>query len=482
MKKLYPLLFILFLISCEDVLKEEPKSIAMQNFYNTSGEVATAVNAIYPPIVAYNAFGFLYPAQLNCYDGEFFTGRGSYAPLSDFVGLNSTNITRIGSMWTQFYLGIRNANIVIENAPKGTKISDTDKAKYVGEAKFMRALIYFYMIRNWNKVVLRTESNMTESNVPLSDAATVYALIVEDLKYAEENLPEAPSVAGHPSKWSAKSVLADVYFYQAQYTDAMNKSKEVIDSKKYSLVEISKYEDWQKIFGATVTNSTEEVFYLKFSREPGYGWSEVGFFHHPNDPWDTNKAGLFAQYMADSTACTWYQNEDKADLRRKFWYYWNIGWGPTTMLYNKFYDNTSTTGNAGNDYPLYRYGDVLLLYAEAACRANNGPTADAMEKLNMVHRRAFGKNSLTPSEVDFKLADYSSSQSFIDLVLKERGYETAGEAKRWLDLKRLGIVKDKIKAATGKTVADKHLLWPIPVSEMDYNTAIDPVADQNPGY
>jgi hypothetical protein len=482
MKKLFPIILILFLVSCEDVLKEQPKSIAMQNFYNTTGEVQTAVNAIYPPLTAYNGFGFLYPAQLNTYDGEYFVGRGSYAPLSDFQGLNSTNITRIGSMWVQFYLGIRNANIVIANAPLGTNISEADKAKYIGEARFMRAFVYFTMVRNWNKVVLRTENNMEEQNVPISNAADVYAFITEDLKYAEENLPDVPSVAGHPSKWSAKAVLADVYFNQGQYENAMNKSKEVIDSKKYSLVEVSKYEDFQKIFGATVITSTEEIFYLKFSREPGYGWSEVGFFHHPNDPFDTNKAGLFAHYMPDSTTCAFYQNEDKTDLRRKFWYYWNIGWGPTTMLFNKFYDNTSTTGTAGNDYPLYRYSDILMLYSEAACRVNNGPTLDAMEMLNMVHRRAYGKSSTVPSEVDFQIADYSDPQSFLNLVLKERGYETIGESKRWLDLKRLGIAKDRINEATGKVVADKHMIWPIPVSEMDYNTAIDPVKDQNPGY
>ncbi len=482
MKKLIPIILILFLVSCEDVLKEQPKSIAMEVFYNTAGEVQTAVNAIYSPLTSYNGFGFLYPAQLNTYDGEYFVGRGSYAPLSEFQGLNSTNITRIGSMWTQFYLGIRNANIVIANTPKGTNINEADKAKFIGEAKFMRALVYFVMVRNWNKVVLRTEENMTEQNVPLSNAADVYALILQDLKYAEENLPDEPSVSGHPSKWSAKTVLADVYFYQGQHENAMNKAKEVIDSKKYSLVEISNSGDFQKIFGGNVVTTTEEIFYFKYSREPGYGWSEVVFFHHPDDPYDHANTGLFAHYMPDSTSCAFYQNQDKADLRRKLWYWWNIGWGPRTLLSSKFHDNATTTGAAGNDYPFYRYGDLLLLYSEAACRVNNGPTAEAMEMLNMVHRRAYGKNPLTPSDVDYLLADYSDSQAFIDLVLQERGYETVGESKRWLDLKRLGLAKERINQATGKVVADKHMFWPIPVNEMDYNTAIDPVNDQNPGY
>jgi hypothetical protein len=137
---------------------------------------------------------------------------------------------------------------------------------------------------------------------------------------------------------------------------------------------------------------------------------------------------------------------------------------------------------AGNDYPFYRFADVLLIYAEAAARVNNGPTAEAMEMLNMVKRRAYGKPSTTPSDIDYSLADYSTLESFLDLVLKERGWETVDEAKRWADLKRLGRAKEIIGAATGKTVADKHFWWPIPVGEMDFNSAIDPVKDQNPGY
>lgn len=482
MKKLIPFIFILFLaVSCEDILKEEPKSIAMEYFYNTPGEAETAVAAIFPPIRSYNGFGFLYPAQLNTYAGDYYTGRGSYAPLSDFQGLNTTNITRIQSMWIQFYLGIRNANLVISNVPNGTNMTDDQKALYIGQARFMRAFIYYHMIINWGKLVLRTEENMTEQNVPVSPANEVFELIVEDLQYAETNLPDAPKYAGLPSKWAAKTFLSDVYFSRGQYSEAANKAKEVIDSKKYSLVEITQVDDFNKIYGPTVVTTPEEIFYLKYSRESGQGWSEVTFFHHPDDPYDYGKAGLFAHYMADSTTCGFYQSQPRSDLRRKLWYHWNIGWGPRTMLSRKFYDNQTLTG-AGNDYPFYRFADVLLIYAEASSRVSNGPTADAMEKLNMVKRRAYGKPSTTPSDIDYNLADYPTLESFLDLLLKERGRETVDEAKRWADLKRLGRAKEIIGAATGKTVADKHFWWPIPVGEMDFNSAIDPVKDQNPGY
>jgi len=485
MKKLYslfclifPLSCVLFLISCEDILQEEPKSISAEYFYNTSGEVETAVNAIYQPIRGYNGFGFLYPAQLTAYEGEYYHGRGSYSSLSDFQGLNSTNITRVGNIWVQFYSGIRNANLVIKNAPEGTNISETDIAKYVAEAKFMRAFIYFQIVRNWNKAVLRTELNMTELDVPISSADDVYALIVSDLEYAEQNLPDEPSISGHPSKWSAKTVLADVYLNRENYAEAMNKAGEVIQSKKYSLVEVSTYEDFDKIFGADVVNSTEEIFYLKYSRESG--WAQTQCYHHPKDPY-YNGFGLFILYMPDSETNDFYNNQDNADLRKKLWYPWEFGLGLNTMLSRKFVDTERLT-YGGNDYPFYRYADLLFIYSEAVSKANGSPTVDAMEKLNMVHRRAYGYNSLIPSVVDFKLADYSDIQSFMNVLLEEKGYETVDEVKRWLDLKRLGLAKEKIKAATGIDIAEKHMWWPIPVSEMNFNKAIDPVADQNPGY
>ena len=190
---------------------------------------------------------------------------------------------------------------------------------------------------------------------------------------------------------------------------------------------------------------------------------------------------MYALYL-DTAKYTVYGKWNKNDLRKRLWFPWKIGLGNHTVLSLKFIDPKSVSG-AGNDYPLYRYADLLLLYAEAACIVNKGPNADVVEKLNMVHRRGYGRNSLQPSEFDFKLSDFSGQESFLDAVLLERGYETQLEGgKRWLDLKRSGKVKEIIKAGTGMDVADKHLLWPVPEAEMNINKAIDPKSDQNPGY
>ena len=309
----------------------------------------------------------------------------------------------------------------------------------------------------------------------------MYDLIVQDLLAAEAGLPDVARLVGAPSKWSAKTLLTDVYMNLSNYTEAKKKSLEVIQSNKYALVNVTVAADFDKIFGADVITTSEEIFYLKFSRTPS---SQVNtypqYMHYPGSGY--YPPGGFYTFYSDTELNPVVKAWDKNDLRYSFnWYSQTFGLGPTTILNKKFSDKTTTTGG-GNDFPLYRYADVLLYYAESEARVNNGPTADAMEKLNMVHRRAYGKNPATASTVDFQLADYPTLQSFIDLVVKERGYETVAEGKRWFDLKRLGIAKQVIQAAKGKTMENKHLLWPIPTIEYNYNKAINPATDQNPGY
>lgn len=466
-------------ISCKDILIEEPKAIVAEQFYNSPEDLETAVNAIFSPLRNDNCFGALYTWQLEVYS-DFQLGRGSYAVLNDYQGLDNTNVSRIGQIWDQFYLAIRNANLVIENAPNATKSSENEIIKYLAEARFMRGFTYFSMIPHWGRLPLVTELNYKDLHIPLSEESKVYTFIIEDLLYAEQNLPDNPIVAGRPTKWAAKSVLAHVYFTRGDYNNAMDKANEVINSNKFALVNVESVDDFQKMYGPTVITTPEEIFYIKYSRESGWGF--VNSMHHPSDPY-YNKSGLFMIYMDTVKLANRWNNWDSADLRKQLYYPWKFGLGDHTMLNNKFMDVDRIRAGA-NDYPLYRYADILLMYAEAASRVSNSPTADAMEKLNMVHRRAYGENPMQKSEVDFQLSDYPSLSSFLDIVLMERGYETYYEGgKRWRDLIRLGKEKTRaiIQEVHGKQIAERHFLWPFPSSELKLNDAIDD-SEQNPGY
>lgn len=482
MKKYLFIIALGILTSCEDILEENPKAVAVETFYNTAAEVETAVNAIYEQLRANNNISGQLGAQLEAYT-DYSYGRGSYQVLSDFQGLNSTNVPRTDDGWRLFYLGIRNANLVIANAPKGSSISAGDVAKYIAEAKFLRAYNYFWLVRNWGGVPIRTEATLNEPNVPRSTADDVYKLVIADLIEAETNLPETQKQAGRATKFAAKAALAEVYFTRNQYAEARDKANEIIQSKKFSLVPVAVAADFDNIFGPTVVSTSEEIFSLKMTRQNSQGMYLAMFAHHPGTR--LHGAGGFYAHYSESVNNPVQKNWDNADLRKTFnWVKYDIGLGPNSILCKKFSDPLAPHQTAaGNDFPIYRYTDILLMFAEADNRVNNGPTAAGLDALNQVHRRAYGKPANAPSTVDFALSGFTVD-TFNDLVLQERGYETQYEAKRWLDLKRLGIPKLKqvIKAATGKDVADKHLFWPVPVAELNFNTALDPSKDQNPGY
>ncbi|MCF0053878.1 RagB/SusD family nutrient uptake outer membrane protein [Dyadobacter sp. LJ53] len=468
----------LSLSACDDVLKEEPKSLAAEVFYNTPDEARAAVNAIYGPMRGPNGLSTNYPAQQEGLP-DYGNSRGSQTPVSLYQGLDNTNINRVGAIWDAFYQSIRNANIVIDNVPKATEIAEGDIAKFVAEAKYLRSLIYFTMVRNWGGVPLRTEANMTVTDVKRSSVEEVYELILSDALNAEQFLPDTPAEVGRPTKWAAKTLLSEIYMYREQWKESSERAKEVIASAKYSLVPVSVSEDFQKIYGPEVVSTPEEIFYFKFSRQQGFGL--VGYAHRAIGQYRYyGPGGVYAQYT-DSTSNSFIKTWDMKDLRKThILYNVDVGLGPNTCLYRKFRDPVATDGG-GNDYPWYRYADLLLFHAEAVARANNAPTADALESLNKVHRRAYGYNAETTSPVDFKLSG-QTLKTFIDLVVRERGYETMYEGKRWLDLKRLGIAKQRIKEVKNIDVADKHMMWPIPNSELLYNKALDPAKDQNPGY
>lgn len=484
MKNIFGLAVVcaLALTSCSKFLDERPQQIAVENFYNTPVEMEAGLNAIYETVRYLSTFGGFYTIQHEI-NTEYMYGRGSFAPMNAYDGLDNTNVGRITDTWNNFYKGIRNANIIIQKAPLATQITDAEEARYVAEARFMRGLFYFHVVRNWSGVPLHDENNLDSVNVPKSSAAAIYELIQQDLVFAENNLPENPRLVGTPSKWTAKTVLAEVYLTLEKYDLARKAAWEVIDSKKYSLVNVSVRDDFEKIFGRDANNTSEEIFYFKYSSKvSGQGYQYLAYLHAAKTT--HFPPGGFSTIYSDSLN-PFLANWDRNDLRYYFtWYPSDVGVAAkSTVLVKKFSDRSATIAQGNNDYPLYRYADLLLFYAEAEASMNGAPTADALEKLNMVRRRAYGKPVNTAdATVDLKLADYPDLNSFVRRVVLERGYETVGEGKHWFDLKRLGIWKETIQQVENLVLKDKHMLWPIPPREFNGNTALNPTADQNPGY
>ena len=484
MKKISFLIAVLLmgLTACNDWLEEHPKAVAAETFYNTTGEADAAVLA--PLKKIREGFMMNYPGILENF-ADYAYGRSSWAANSDYQGLNVQNQSRANSIWSGLYKSIRDCNIALQRLPNASEMTEAQINAYLGELRFIRAFDYFQIVRLWNGGPLRTEENMDEFNQPKADAATLYDFIVKDLLYAVEHAPDKARLVGTPCKNAAASLLSQVYLQLGKYEESFKYAKQVVDSGMYALVPVSQSSDFDNVFGANLQTSSEEIFYMKADNEPGiwdHGWEYPMFCSHPTAMINGEKmhgsGGWYGIYATSENELI--SKWDIKDLRKDFnLLKHDFGLGDQTYLLCKYHDPSP---HAGNDFPLIRYPDILLVYAETAARLNNAPTADAMEKLNIIHRRAYGYDPNSPSEVDFKLADYATLDKFMDLLIQEQMYECFNEAKRWLFLQRLGIAKEQIKKIKGIDVADKHMLFPFPTTEFDYNEAMDPNTDQNPGY
>jgi hypothetical protein len=460
--------------SCESPLEEGPKTIVTENFYQTKSDFEAATNAVYFPLRMVRSEQI---AILSAHT-DWGYGRGSRAQYNDFEGFNPTNINAAADRWNSFYQGIRNANIVIEKAPLSEQLTEEESKHFLVEAKFLRALTYFDLVRNWGGVPLRTDANINEKDVSKSTPEEVYALILADLTEAEANLPTSAAEPGRPTQWAAKTLLADVHLQLGDYEIAKTKSQEVIESGEFSLVKISSADDIrEKIFGAALVTSTEEIFAFKFARQTGQGNGLPWILNHPSTGL-YNFGGAYAHY--GDAKNPFHKEWADGDLRKALWQVVDFGLGDSTIVNGKFSETQAVDNTgAGNDIPIYRYAELLLIYAEASARID-GLTDANLEAVNQVHRRAYGLDPSVASEQDYSFADFTT-ESFLDLILQEKAYETQFEGKRWLDLKRTGRAQEFVMKNKGITISEKHYLWPIPLDELNFNDAMSP-SDQNPGY
>lgn len=466
--------------SCQKELQEVPKDfISKANFYKNEADAEAAITGAYSSLA--DNYGITYWLFLVNH-ADYENGRGSQAPISDFSQiLDVANIGRASAIWSSFYQTINRANSVLDNVGN-INMDESVKTKILAEAHFLRALAYFDLVRGFGPVPIKTKESVDISEVasPRKPVDSVYDLIIEDGLAAEAGLPESVGDAtGRASKWAAKMLLAEVYLTREKWAEAAKEAEDVINSGPYALIKVQESNDFYKIF-ATVTSS-EDIFSIHHSDSRQS--SLPNYLHRPNTPpYNYSSGGVYAWLPnMNSFLATW----DSKDLRRDFNLYTKYI-GPngdsvalpsaTPILFKKF--TTDPSGLAVYSAPIYRFTEAFLIYAEAASMANGSPTALALERLNMIRRRAYGYDPGVPSPVDY--AAGMSINDFRDAVLMERAKSFIVEGKRWWDLKRTGTVKEAM-AAVGRTVIDARLLWPVPQEEIDNNPAISQ-EDQNPGY
>ncbi|GAA3611421.1 RagB/SusD family nutrient uptake outer membrane protein [Flavivirga amylovorans] len=466
--------------ACADIeLDENPPSLLNpETFFTTESEFESALAGAFRPLYSgYSSFDYGYPLIMTSGAEDVRSDAGIFLDL-DRLAPNGSDQS-ILNVWRQLYQSIANANTIIGNLGNAD-IPEERLNELEGQAKFIRAFNYFFLVRWFGEVQLTTFENQSDvENLKQATVTEIYESIIANLKDAESKLPDSFEEKGRPTKGAAKALLAKVYLTMAgwpledtsKYALARDKAKEVIDSGIYSLEpnfanlwkEENKLTNREFIFafyGSIASDGISGSHLHVASRhwgngEGGWGdfYSEDRFFNaFPNSP---RKDATFTSVFADGTS-------------------WEDAGVQPHMA--KYRDAGDTVGNDGEGFVvLLRYADVLLIYAEAENNAEGAPTTAALEAVNQVRRRAEGFDDInTPSSVDIPTS--MSQAEFDKAVIEERHWELAFELNRWFDLVRKKMVVE-VNKDVHPNVTENNRLLPKPSAQL-----IPGILDQNIGY
>lgn len=486
-------IFIAFFNSCtEEFLKESPEDrFVVGNFYSSQTDAEAAVNAVYQQLYSiYERYIFLLN-ELPADDEKNGLGMpNQYLQNLEFCRTGSEN-QFARQMWERCYSGISKANTAIENIPSVT-MDETIKTRLIGEAKFLRALYYFNLVRFYGDVplVLKIESP-DDAMIARTPKDQVYQQIVQDLTDAEAALPPTYGAenSGRASQGAAKILLGKVYLTNHEYQNCVDKLAEVINNEATYSYGLHDYfgDNWE----VATENGVEMVFSVEFMDPPGDGNSAMTLqgpkYSLPNS---FGPLGLNNSNEADIPTMELYNlftddDERKAETFRTDFVSLKDGsiHVSSIPIFVKYWEeNEVITGNSDANMHVIRYADALLMYAEALNEV--GRTDDAYAHLNRIRERAFNNSDNNYSGL--------SQQEFRIAVWKERRMELAMEGHRWFDLTRTGRYVERMKehaayeasiAEPNKTdiianITDRLNLMPIPQREIDLN----PLLEQNPGY
>lgn len=476
--------------SCKKFLEEDPKNqVTIQNFYQTESDAVAAVNAIYAYLNSVDNFA-VGGNTAGVYHSTFWVtiGLASDEMLNNQLG--AANFDQISSfshtsmnpsmeeIWGMHYKTISLANIAIARIP-GIAMNEMLRNRLVGEARFLRALMYFNLVRMFGEVPLLLEEN----NPRLPGEASVeaiYAQIETDLKEAADALPlsyDAGNGRGRATRGAANAILAKAYLTQKNWEQASIYAKKVIDSQQYEL-----WEDFNSVFKLSSRGGKESIFSVGFGDAGGaiIFW-EVGQFNVRLLPTALSVEGVQnAQGWQIPTQYLYNQYESN-DRRRDVTFLTEIddpnGAYTIRPYVQKYWDRAAEPqgNNSSNDFPVIRYADVLLIYAEAENELDRSGVAH--DYINMVRKRARFNGTTYANAVP----DYVglSKEQFRDAILKERMMEFVFEGQRWFDLVRTGKLEQLVPLAKpGVVPAARNYLFPLPQREVDLN----PNLSQNTGY
>lgn len=444
--------------------------------FQTPERTLQAVNGMYSAMKAGSLYGSRYLVYQDVRGEEFINETAN-----GVTGLQTWNFTissstnEVANVWNATYAAINRINVVLAGL-ETSPISDALKNQYRGEARFLRALAYHSLVTlyarpytdgNGNKpgVILYTapQTSSGSNNKARSTVAEVYSLILEDLNFAETNLPATQGSGTlnvtRAHKNAAIALKTRVYLHMGRYADVITEGNKIVSMNAPFTAPTGVQHRLEPNIATVFSSGTtlENIFSFPFTTLdlPGTQ-NSLNQYYSPGQSTacaSCNGNGEFSLNLTTGIAAD--ANWKATDARRSF----NQVIGNRTWL-RKWTDNT-------NYVPVIRYAEVLLNLSEALARTN-GLDVRAIALLNHVRQRSDATTTLVPA----------SAADLINMILTERRIELLGEGFRSRDLLRLNQTIPGKGTVPSIAPTDPQYIWAIPQGEL----VINKEAAQNPGY
>jgi starch-binding outer membrane protein, SusD/RagB family len=462
---------IFVLAACDEPLEENIYSqLAPSTLFTTEDGISSVLNSAY----AYAHRSGVTPTWSAYYlggnpTGEIWGAGGSieslWVQLQDFTWDGTHG--QVVAEWGVYFNAIRDANIVLDNIDNPA-FRDEFIATSTAEAHFIRGWSYSELYNLFGPLPLY----MSSTDDPLQQRATdeqTRNVIEDELATSIATLPD-DAVFGKATKGAAMAVLCKYYMNTRQWQKAADIAKNIIDLGKYALQ--NSYAD---VFAMNNEGNNEMIWALpKDASNQAVANNVVALVFPPNYPRPYANNGVFAArtYLFDSFVNSFEATDTRKNLIVTQWT--NNAGAPQQGLginqsfpFKYGWDPASIGANQGNDVPVIRYADILLSRAEALNEIS-GPTQEAIDLINEVRDRA----QATP----LVLASFDQAK-LREAILQERSWEFFHEGKSREDQIRQNVFISRA-VARGKNAKPYHVLYPIPVTELDANSLLV----QNEGY
>lgn len=503
MKKIYIFIFVIAatlfsLNSCVDV--DPVSSITVPNYWKSADQIE-AFNVGLHSRMRSHSFNFylLGEARSDIFGDNPFGGEASQG--MERFPFNTLSEDAPGiSNYGGFYTNINQLNLMIKEVSETTFLKDDKKNYYLGQAYGMRAYYYFHLLRSWGDAIIYTEPTYGE-NIDLpklpkakSSAEDVLKLIKEDID--ESNKAFGNNYAFSPSKnyWSkaaTQMLKAEVYLWSGRQmnggTTNYTTAKNTLTELQSGIPSLGLMDNFKDVISFTNKNNKEIIFALKSQQDeftlfngsfvsnflPQNNMIRV-YFHEDGSAWNTTEENLFGLMRLQVRKEIFDNAFTEGDLRQS---------ASLKGVYNADktyagcfpykYQGTNLPGQSSramlDDYPIYRYADLLLMLAETKSLLGEDPK----DEINAIRKRAFGSNYNNNVAFPNQAGDIDVNKA----ILKERFNEFIFEGKRWYDLRRFGN-----EYVFEVTYADKKdprkLLWPIDKNTLTNNRELT----QTPGF